>query len=177
MELPVYDRHGEVKARVLVDDVDAGYSQWRWKLDHSGYPCRSVRNGRRWRTLYLHRLIMGCTHGDGLDVDHINRIPLDCRRDNLRICTHGQNQQNFPAVGGRSAYRGVWWHKLRSKWVAQVAGKKLGLFEKELDAARAAEAYRQEHLPFAEPDPALAAHDSRSAAPSPGPGLSVTGRV
>src|SRR3990167_11489999 len=44
------------------------------------------------KVLLMHRVIMNTPQG--LDTDHINHNPLDNRRENLRICTHGQNISN-----------------------------------------------------------------------------------
>ena len=41
---------------------------------------------------YLHRRITGAPKG--LEVDHINRNPLDNRKSNLRVCTHAENMKN-----------------------------------------------------------------------------------
>lgn len=42
--------------------------------------------------LLLHRFIMNC-HG-GMVVDHINGVPMDNRKENLRIVTHSENLKN-----------------------------------------------------------------------------------
>jgi hypothetical protein len=57
--------------------------------------------------------------------------------------------------GGSSRHRGVTWDKRRSKWRAQavVRGRChfLGLFSDEQDAASRAKAFRDEHMPYANP--------------------------
>lgn len=60
------------------------------------YFSASMREGStgRWHNQFLHRFIMKCRRGDGLKVDHKNHNTLDCRKENLRICTSTENNQN-----------------------------------------------------------------------------------
>jgi hypothetical protein len=102
---------------------------------------------------------MGLEYGDNRVVDHKNGNPLDCTRENLRVLDDaGFNAQNVRTRGGSSRFRGV--SASGSKWQARVhhkgQGHYLGTFEQELDAAIAAELKRQQLMPYAEPDPALA---------------------
>ena len=82
-------------------------------------------------------------------IDHINGVKDDNRIENLRECTHQQNQFNKKSWGKTSPYKGVYWYKQRKKWRAQYKHKGklyyLGLFE---TGEEAAEAYRKatEHL-------------------------------
>lgn len=50
-------------------------------------------SARTRKGVYLHRLILG-PECEGSHVDHVNRDPLDNRRQNLRICTAHQNNMN-----------------------------------------------------------------------------------
>src|SRR5687768_15719892 len=52
------------------------------------------------RTIYLHRFLTGAS-SDKV-VDHINHNTLDNRRDNLRVCTNWQNNQNRKGIDPRS---------------------------------------------------------------------------
>lgn len=44
------------------------------------------------KKVYLHRFITGASLP--LHVDHINNQTLDCRDDNLKVCTHQENSKN-----------------------------------------------------------------------------------
>lgn len=96
------------------------------------------------RTIYLHRFVTNAPIG--MDVDHINGNGLDCRRENLRVCTHGENQRNYGKTSSptSSRYKGVHWCNTREKWTARIKsnrkGKTLGRFDNEDDAARAYDA-------------------------------------
>lgn len=55
-------------------------------------------------------------------VDHINRNPLDNRRENLRLCTHRHNTWNGRAHSdGRTGIRGVSYRKKEKTWVAYIS--------------------------------------------------------
>ncbi len=93
----------------------------------------------------------------GLDIDHINRNKMDCRRANLRVATRKQNLRNSGPKGGNK-YKGVSSaprlanHK--KKWTAKIRVDSktvhLGYFVDEDSAARAYnEAAKQFHGEFA----------------------------
>lgn len=140
----------------IVDDEDyelvAGTP---WHLADNGYVRRTIGSkgapGPRSET--MHRVVLGLVHGDGVVADHRNGDRLDNRRGNLRPGTHALNSQNRGSSGGSSRFRGVYWSKHCRRWVAQVGidGRKmsLGLFDDEIEAARAAQAKRLEVMPFA----------------------------
>jgi hypothetical protein len=73
-------------------------------------------------------------------VDHINGDRLDNRKQNLRLCTQTENNQNSRCLKPKtSAYKGVCWSKSKKKWIAQICanGKSIfiGHYNKEQDAA------------------------------------------
>lgn len=97
----------------------------------------------------LHRLIMGLSKGDGKEIDHINGNGLDNRKQNLRVCTRGENLRNSKFRKGSSSHRGVHLHKGSKKWYAQIRfdNKKhyLGSFDCEIEAAEAYNNAAKEH--------------------------------
>lgn len=126
------------------DDVFEYLSQWKWSLS-SGYAKRQIflgmQNGKRvCKGIFLHRFLMDAP--PELVVDHINRNTLDNRRENLRVCTRSQNQHNRKiSKRNKSGVNGVYWHKQRQKWHAQIMFNRrkisLGLFDS-VKSARAA---------------------------------------
>lgn len=58
--------------------------------------------------VYLHRVILNAP--SDMQVDHINHNGLDCRKENLRLCTHQQNHWNSLRKRTKQqtiAYKGV----------------------------------------------------------------------
>jgi hypothetical protein len=102
------------------------------------YAATVLRSNKR-RT-YLHRFLM--QPPDGMEVDHINGDPLDNRRANLRVVTHGENLRNQKLrTDSKSGFKGVSFDKDRGTWYAYVNSKKarkfLGRFATALEAAHA----------------------------------------
>lgn len=62
---------------------------WYWSVNSMGYI--SAWNSPEKKVIYLHRMLFNFPD---LEVDHINRIPHDNRKENLRIATRKQNGSN-----------------------------------------------------------------------------------
>lgn len=128
--------------QILVDDdVYIWASKLRWSTLFSGGQVihnNTVKGKPIKRS--LPREVMG--NPKGLVVDHINHDRLDNRRENLRVCTHGQNMMNRSinkTMKGKSQYKGVTWFKPTQKWKGTITcrGKSihLGYFTDEKHAA------------------------------------------
>jgi hypothetical protein len=96
---------------------------------------------------YAHRLAWLWVTGSWPEsrVDHRNLVRSDNRWDNLRAATHAENCQNTGArAHGTSGRKGVTWHKVAGKWMAQImAGRKkeyLGLYATREEAGAAYDA-------------------------------------
>jgi len=99
-----------------------------------------INGKKRQTTQRMHRLIM--EPSKEVQIDHINHNGLDNRKENIRIVTCRQNNQN-KINKGSSKYPGVSWEKSRQKWKAgiEINGhhRFLGHFTNERDAAKAYE--------------------------------------
>lgn len=147
IEIPLRGRSGQVRAVALVDDEDQELAELRWCLA-GDYVKR--RDGKRF--VFLHREIMGLKAGDPREVDHENGNPLDCRRSNMRVVTHAQNQQNLTKARGRSAFRGVAFHKASGLWRARATAGKVSITRyahTEEEAGELARELRADLMPFA----------------------------
>jgi hypothetical protein len=79
-----------------------------WHPDKDGHLIgASFENGvESRRTVALHQLILKAP--EGMEVDHLNRNPLDNRRKNLRAVPHKHNSQNVsPLSRSNTGHRGV----------------------------------------------------------------------
>lgn len=81
-------------------------SKFKWYVDKKGYAYRIVTTNGKKKKIKMHQEILG--KKDGMVIDHVNLYKLDNRRDNLRFCNSGQNNQNAKPRGGSSNYLGVY---------------------------------------------------------------------
>lgn len=105
------------------------------------------------REIRLHRWLMG--DPKGMVIDHMNHDTLNNTRDNLRVITNAQNQQNRKGAmknNKSSGIRGVTWHKRDKKWQAEIIinrkYKFLGYFDDVKEAEKAAIEARTIYMPF-----------------------------
>jgi hypothetical protein len=114
----------------IVDDADYDWlAQYTWSDNGIGYVQGVVAHKR----VLMHRLIMGAAKGQ--EVDHINRVKYDNRRENLRFCTRSENMKNVAHVAhtpfqrrrrNSSGYMGVYFDNkpnITNKWAARIAYK------------------------------------------------------
>ena len=147
--IPLHRRDGTVRDVALIDDADLALTDpHRWYVVGGKYVGTTIAG----RLAYLHRFLLAAPAG--VEVDHVNRDPLDNRRANLRLATHADNGQNVtPQRDATSRYRGVHWHRQRGYWVASAKanGRRvhLGIFDDEAEAAQAAAAFRAANMPYA----------------------------
>jgi len=104
----------------IVDDDDYEYlSGWKWhgafREPNLIYASR-VQNDR---LFLMHIEILG--KRENLEIDHKDGNGLNNQRDNLRHCTHAENQRNR-RVGSNntSGFRGVYLDKQTNKWIAKI---------------------------------------------------------
>lgn len=109
---------------------------WNEKMDN-GYIYANLNH----KKIYLHRLIFNNLRRDE-QVDHINHNIYDNRRSNLRVCSNSQNQMNRDKPKtNTSGVKGVYWHKNKQKWQANIQINEsllyLGIFDSKEDAIKA----------------------------------------
>lgn len=130
----------------LVDDEDyETLSAVKWcaaKIGWTFYAKRSIRRSDGVRTVVcMHRVILP----DVEEIDHINGNGLDNRRGNLRPVTRSQNRRNSrKRTDNTSGHIGVYWHKQKRRWEAQVKldgrRRSAGYYDTPEEAARARDA-------------------------------------
>lgn len=130
-----------------VDDEDYDFlMQWKWCAHRNGYnlvyAIRSARRNGKKIFIRMHELILG------KGCDHKDRNGLNNKRSNLREASHSDQMCNRKIpVTNTSGFKGVWWSKRKSLWVATIQRHKsrlfIGLFR---DAPSAAKAYDQKAL-------------------------------
>lgn len=82
-----------------------------WYITNTGYVAHD--------NILLHRYVLGAS--DGFDVDHKNHNTVDCRKSNLRECTHKENICNSKTPShNTSGYKGVIKDKRNGKWMATI---------------------------------------------------------
>lgn len=126
-------------AQVDEDDLEA-VSRLRWHyLTDKGreYAVRHWRTAEgKKSTQSLHRFIMQPL--PDFEVDHIDGNGLNCRRYNMRVCTHAQNAANMRSGRGTSRYIGVSWDgRGRGGWRVYVGHLYVGRYQDEIEAALA----------------------------------------
>lgn len=120
---------------VLDYDPETGIFIWKISPHHTvevgsvaggtnqrGYRRHKIKN----KHFIAHRLAWFYVYGvwPKNELDHINGNKEDNRIANLREATRSQNQNNMPKKrNNTSGYKGVSWHKVNKKWIAQTEVK------------------------------------------------------
>ncbi len=122
----------------LVDDEDYDrIGKFKWFLTTWGYASMTTNKPKQ---RYMHQVVL-----EELKVDHRNGDRLDNRKNNLRVCTHQQNNQNKgKQKNNTSGFKGVS-RTINSKinpWSARIQRpdryyEYIGSFPSKIDAARA----------------------------------------
>ena len=139
----------------LVDDADWEMcAEHSWRLRKSSgtgtsYAITNIHVDGKKTTILLHRFIVKAPKDK--QVDHRNGNGLDCRRDNMRLCTHQENCRNRKKQRGCSSiYKGVSWSKQHQLWQSRGIHNQvyyhLGYFASEVEAARAYNTFAVEHF-------------------------------
>lgn len=94
--------------KAFVDNDFFYLSNSKWYLDKKGNnPLHYAKASIDGKRVFLHRLVLNAKKGQM--IDHKNNNGLDCRKDNLRLCTNRQNIANSRPQKNKtsSKYKGV----------------------------------------------------------------------
>lgn len=81
---------------------------YKWTLSVHNDDIRIIANSRELNRIYLHQFIINNNDKNKV-IDHINRNPLDNRKENLRIVSRSINSTNAkPRKENKSGIRGVY---------------------------------------------------------------------
>lgn len=152
----IFINHKGVKFEVLIDTVDLPIllkkqTSWFIHFDPSTKRYYVYSTSKKPRVL-LHRFLLNAPND--LFVDHKNHNTLDNRKDNLRIATNSENQQNRQGATSRNRFGvlGVYWGKRDKKWVARLMVNRKYVLDKKFDhledAERAVYEARAKYMPF-----------------------------
>jgi RNA polymerase sigma factor (sigma-70 family) len=112
-------KHLNTYALVDDEDFDRINNMGKWcacKVNQVSIVARRTVDGK---SVMMHRVIMNAP--DGMDVDHKFHNTLDNQKENLRVCTHAENQKNRQkGKNNTSGYKGVTWLKVEEKWLATI---------------------------------------------------------
>lgn len=125
------------------DDLEL-VKPYSWHQHKDGYlrTCTGYyqdETGKRHNKYILMHKLIASTHGfnESLEVDHVNGIPYDNRKENLRSVTHMQNMQNVKMYStNKSGYKGVYCEN--QKWKANIRVNKKQIFLGTFDTFEAA---------------------------------------
>lgn len=163
IELPLWDSRIYVDAdaniawrvvhghKIIVSLVDAdllveGRARLHVELRISSIGSKPTRVSRGTGSRNLGAIVLDrvCTQPPGTSADHINRDPLDNRRDNLRWSTSSEQAENS-LRGLTSRFFGVSLHRASNRFRVTIADKASGktvaggYYDSEIEAARAAD--------------------------------------
>lgn len=128
---------------------------------HNNYLITNIYNNNKCSHLYLHRLVLleeKEINDRTIDVDHINHVPYDDRKSNLRKSEHYQNITHCKKYNNNtSGVKGVFYDKERDKWKAlltinkkKVLDKRFNTKEEAIQAREKAEKEYQKEFQYKE---------------------------
>jgi hypothetical protein len=147
-----------LSVEIDVEDLDKILSHTsRWYLSKKNGNIQGVigKSKLLGKTIHISTAILG--EFKGMQIDHINRNPLDNQKHNLRLATRSQNQYNKGTHQGRK-YKGIYLHHNKKKWCVHFNYTDMGKrkvyskygFDTDRQAAlHANEMYRKYHGEFA----------------------------
>jgi hypothetical protein len=135
------------KVAILDDEDFDRFASFHWcyrgeRNGNDGYAIRHAKDGKKYRTVYLHRAIMNPE--PGTEVIFLNHDRLDCRKENLRVVTVAEARRHHRVRSdSKSRIKGVRFNPDTETWSAYIyrSGRPIhvGTFYFEEDAMSAYE--------------------------------------
>jgi len=151
--------HGKMRIPKAMDCVDyyelktvCGYAyyidkedyekiiKYTWHKHKDGYlrTRYDIVDGKN-KYILLHNFLLGRFDASKDDADHINRLPYDNRKSNLRVVSHNENMQNISKKSNsKHEIMGIHYSKKEDRWKAYITHNKkqikLGTFKNKQDA-------------------------------------------
>lgn len=131
--------YGEYTTIIDIEDIEK-VNKYTWGLCFSKkllYVRGKQKINGVWKNINLHRFLMDCP--DGMVIDHLDRNTLNNRKNNIRVCTNLENQQN-KGIYQRSLnkLKGAYYRTDGDYWYSTLVMNKkhiwLGVFKTELEA-------------------------------------------
>ena len=121
------------------EDYDKIKDYCWYENKQDGYVRAPNPNGK---SFLLHRVIMELSQDDERRVDHIDKVRYNCVKENLRICSHHENNMN-KGLDNRntSGVSGVFWNPNNNSWQSYISYNsnkyELGCYDDKKDAIKA----------------------------------------
>jgi len=137
--IPLRGKHGDGKYAIVdVEDYEK-LLKYPWRVATNGYVVYGKMVSGKFKTFYMHRLILGCSEED--TVDHANQDKLDNRKKNIRVGTQAKNTFNTSGrLRRKGKYKGIIQQK-SGRWYARINAYKetyyLGTYDTQEEAALA----------------------------------------
>jgi hypothetical protein len=126
----------------LIDDEDYDLvSQYKWCTQITGTKYYAVSRtsrlndaNKKQHRIYMHRLILNPPKKT--EIDHIDGDGLNNQKNNIRVCSHKENQRNqLKHKDGKTGYKGLYYRD--GKYEVYANHTYIGSFIDEIDAAKA----------------------------------------
>lgn len=137
------------KTALVPDECYNELSQFKWYAHQERKRCYAIRQNNSCRHIRLHRVVFEMLNGPipkGMEIDHIDGNGLNNCIENLRICTHQQNQcnQHLDRSGRKTKFRGV--RIYGNRYGAIIKQTWIGMFDSEEEAAKAYDTKAKEYF-------------------------------
>lgn len=110
-----------------LEDYDK-IKDYTWNMDGYGYAITTTELKKDKNVIKMHRLLTDFKYGQ---VDHVNRVRHDNRKENLRFSTQNENARNGTiSIKNKSGFIGVYEvkNKIKNTWMAYIMVNKKNIY-------------------------------------------------